>query len=356
MSDIAPELLDKIRESFRRNIEQNQQAAALLKQIEAGNATYAKAGDYAYEIGAALADAFAAHLSSAVLPDGKMYQNIAEKVVEPLLKENHDLVSAAAVQVQQALNEAAGIGLKAQTVELNTDRVQGIVRKVANAPAFDDVAWALNEPVKTFSQAVVDDTLKKNVEFQDKAGLRPKIIRRAEFKCCEWCSQMEGTYTYPDVPEDIYRRHERCRCVVEYDPGSGKRQNIHTKKWTDAAESAKIEMRKQVGRLQTMPEYEKAIIPKKKAERFFLDPDGKHSAEFFDVGYTQNDGEILKADIRRGLMLNQATLSKASTEDIQKYIVDMQLGITKHRTFRTVWWADNDEGPRIITAHRIGGD
>lgn len=27
---------------------------------------------------------------------------------------------------------------------------------------------------------------------------------------------------YPDVPPDVYRRHERCRCTVLYDPADGK--------------------------------------------------------------------------------------------------------------------------------------
>lgn len=240
MDDIAPALLEKIRAAFLVNLKKSVRAAELLRQIGAGTAGYAQAGDYAYEIGSALADAFRSELSAAALPDGRMYQNIAEKVVAPLLGENRDLVSSAAVQVQQALNEAAGIGLKAQAAPLDTDRVRGIVRKVANASSYDDVSWALDEPVRTFSQAVVDDTLKRNAEFQSKAGLRPRIIRRAEFRCCEWCSQMEGTYTYPDVPEDVYRRHERCRCVVEYDPGSGKQQNVWSKKWTTREERANI--------------------------------------------------------------------------------------------------------------------
>ncbi|MEA4965395.1 MAG: hypothetical protein VB055_06200 [Oscillospiraceae bacterium] len=237
MDDIAPALLDKIRGSFLQNIEKNQRAAELLKQIEAGAATYAQAGDYAYEVGTALADAFAENLSSAVLPDGRMYQNIAEKVIAPMLGDDHAIVSKAAAQVQQSLNEAVGIGLKAQAADLDAERVQGIVRKVANAPTFDDAAWALNEPVKTFSQSVVDDTLRKNAEFQSKSGLRPRIIRRAESKCCEWCSRMEGVYDYPNnVPDDIYRRHERCRCLVEYDASTGKRQNVWSKRYGAAAD------------------------------------------------------------------------------------------------------------------------
>lgn len=237
MTDIAPELLEKIRQSFQKNIEKNKNAATLLKQIEAEAATYAQAGDYAYEIGTALADAFAENLSSDVLPDGRMYQNIAEKVIAPMLGDDHTIVSKAAAQVQQSLNEAVGIGLKAQIPDIDTDRVQGIVRKVANAPTFDDVAWALDEPVKTFSQAVADDTLKKNAEFQSKSGLRPRIIRRAESKCCEWCSRLEVVYDYPNnVPDDIYRRHERCRCLVEYDASTGKRQNVWSKRYEAAAD------------------------------------------------------------------------------------------------------------------------
>lgn len=32
-----------------------------------------------------------------------------------------------------------------------------------------------------------------------------------------------GKTTYPDVAKDVYRRHENCRCTVEYDPGGAKR-------------------------------------------------------------------------------------------------------------------------------------
>lgn len=33
------------------------------------------------------------------------------------------------------------------------------------------------------------------------------------------------------MPKDVYRRHQRCRCSVEYYPRDGKIQNVHTKKW-----------------------------------------------------------------------------------------------------------------------------
>ena len=247
MEDIAPGLLEEIRESFAHKVSTNPRIAKLHKAIQDGTATYIEAEEYAYEVGAALSEAFSEHLSSAVLPDGKMYFNIADRVLRPLLEEDHAIIADAAAQVQTALNQKAGIHLKARTAPVNNDRIDGIINKVSAADRFDDVSWVLDEPVKNFSQAVVDDTLKINVRFQGKSGLRPKIIRRAESKCCEWCSRLEGEYDYPHVPPDVYRRHERCRCTVDYDPGSGKIQNVHTKEWQSAEEYAKLEARKQLG-------------------------------------------------------------------------------------------------------------
>ena len=249
MDDITPALLAAVKEAFDGALQDNKQAKELLEAIMAGSAVYPDAAAYAEEVGQALADAFAAALSSETLPEGRMYWNIADRVVRPMLEEDHQLVSSAAVKVQQALNQRAGLGLQAQAAALDNDRVEGILNKITAAERYDDVAWVLNEPVKTFSRAVVDETLRRNVDFQGKAGLRPRVIRRAEAHCCEWCSKLDGTYSYPDVPRDVYRRHERCRCVVEYDPGSGKCQGVWSKAWTDDPEE--IERRKNIQGIDT---------------------------------------------------------------------------------------------------------
>ena len=246
MEDIAPELLELLRKRFSEKISVDPKIRALYKRIREGSATYADAEEYAYLIGQALSQTFGEHLSSAVLPDGRMYYNIADRVLRPLLEEDHTIVSEAAAMVQTALNQKANIGIKAQTAAVNTDRIDGIVNKVADAEVFDDVAWVLDEPVKNFSMNVVDETLRENVEFQGKAGLRPKIIRKSERKCCDWCAQLAGEYDYP-VPREIYQRHERCRCTVEYDPGDGRRQDVYTKRWTAAADSDTLEARKSIG-------------------------------------------------------------------------------------------------------------
>lgn len=246
MEDIAPALLETLRQRFLQHLEGNAHAAELLEAILAGKAGYEEAGDYAEAVGQALAGAFST-ITGADLPDGRMYWNIADRVVRPLLEEDHSMVSDAAVQVQKALNQAAGLGLQPQTVPVDSDKINGILNRLDAAAAYDDVAWILGEPVVTYSRGVVDATLQANVEFQGKTGLQPKVVRRAPYKCCEWCSRLAGSYTYPDVPRDVYRRHRNCRCVVEYDPGSGRRQNVHTKQWTEPAEDVTILERRLLG-------------------------------------------------------------------------------------------------------------
>lgn len=237
MEDIAPVLLEQISQDFIR----------LLGDSKIDGMNYISAADYAEKVGAALAEAFRLNLDPDILPDGKMYWNIADRVIRPMLEQDHKIVSDVAAQVQEALNKAAGLGLKAQHAPLNEDRVSGILNKIASAEHFSDVAWVLGEPIVTFSISVIDDTIKKNVEWHGKAGLQPKIVRKAERKCCSWCSNLAGAYTYPDIPLAVYQKHEYCRCVVDYDPGNGRKQDVHTKEWTETKKDAKIESRKVVG-------------------------------------------------------------------------------------------------------------
>lgn len=246
MDDIAPELLERIRQDFNNAYTNSEKITSLLAKVKAGRATYAEANEYAVELGEILASAYNKNITSAVLPDGQMYYNIAKRIIEPTMSNNYNLIADISMQVQKSLNETAGIGIKAIRPELNSDRIDGIVNRISSE-AFENVKWLLNEPVKNFSQSVIDDSIKANSEFQGKAGLTPRIVRKLSGECCEWCARLAGKYTYPDVPPDVYRRHQRCRCTVDYDPGSGKVQNVHSKQWKTKDESDKIEVRKLIG-------------------------------------------------------------------------------------------------------------
>ena len=246
MEDILPSLLEKINQDFDERTAKSktiQQSMSLLKQKKA---TYIEANNFGVEVGKILSDVLGTHVTVDVLPDGKMYFNIADRLLNSTLQKNFDLISAYATDVQMELNQLAGFKLKSQVPELNQDRIDGIVNRISSEDDFEQIQWLLKEPIVTFSQSVVDDTLKKNIDFQAKAGLKPKIVRNLVGKACDWCRNLAGSYDYPNVPSDVYHRHERCRCTVEYDPRDidRKRQDVWSKNWVDPDKDAKIAERK----------------------------------------------------------------------------------------------------------------
>lgn len=241
MIDIAPELLAKLQEAFKAKFRASSKVKKLNELISAGKANYRDANEFAIEIGEILARVYQENLSGSNLPDGKMYYNIAQRVIEPTLKQNYELTSAYSADVQQALNKQAGISLKAQKPAFNQDRVDGIVNRLAEAEQFDDVKWILAEPVVNFTQAVVDAAIKVNADFQSKVGLSPMIIRTSSGDCCDWCDAVAGKYRYPDdVPKDVFRRHRFCRCECDYIPSKGKANNVWTKKVSGSDEDKAV--------------------------------------------------------------------------------------------------------------------
>lgn len=231
MVDIVPELLEKIKKDFSKNMRNSSKVKKMNKLLESGNGKYSDANEYAIELGEILSDSFRKFITVDALPDGKMYYNIAERILNDALKNNHELISLAAADIQTELNAKSGFKIKGIAPTLKQDRIDGFINRVASEEAYEDVQWILGEPVVNFSQSVVDDAIKENAEFHSKSGLYPTITRTVDrANACNWCKSVAGVFKYPDVPEGVYRRHDNCRCTVEYDPGDSKRVNVWTKK------------------------------------------------------------------------------------------------------------------------------
>ena len=243
--DVLPKLLKEVKKEFELAYGESDIIKNAFATLEAKRATYKTANDFAIEIGEILSKALGVSISTDKLPNGKMYYNIAQRLMTDVLGRNHELVSGYASDVQKNLNDEAKIGLKVQVPELNQDRIAGIVNRFASEDNFENVSWLFGEPIVNFTQSIIDDSIRKNAEFHHKAGLQPEIIRKSYFHCCEWCQEVQGSYKYPRVPKDVYRRHQHCRCTVDYDPKSGKIQNVWTKKISNKS-SDELENRKRI--------------------------------------------------------------------------------------------------------------
>ena len=84
-----------------------------------------------------------------------------------------------------------------------------------------------------------------------------------------------------------------------------------------------------------------------------MKPGAKHSTEFFNVGYTEQDSLALNADIYRQFDEAEKVDIRVSEDGTESFSIFMELGTTKKKRFRTVWQRDpGSDKPRFITAHR----
>lgn len=239
MEDLTPALLSKIQKKYQKELKSNPRVALLEAKVKSKNASYVDVDALAYEYGRSLAIAFK-EIKGADLPNQKLYYNIADKLITPMLRENSSRVIEACVSTQEALNEKAKIGLKAKAPRIDTEKIHDLAWKASQYETYEEAKWLLDVPVIANSQAVVVQSIKDNAEFQNKAGLKPKIVRTSSGHCCKWCDEVAGVYRYPDVPRDVYRRHRGCTCSVDYYPGDGRVQNVHSRQWySEESEEAK---------------------------------------------------------------------------------------------------------------------
>lgn len=167
-----------------------------------------------------------------------------------MMRQAYRMVNDAGAQAQKIADEANGLGLRSVLGNYPDERLQGLYRKIAEAAerqsgerssesgekSPDMVESWLGEPVVNNVQAFYDEHVRANAEARFRMGLGPVIVRTAAPGCCAWCAKLSGVYDYDDVRDtgnDVFRRHERCRCTVTFRNG-GTVQDVWSKKIWDA--------------------------------------------------------------------------------------------------------------------------
>lgn len=245
VDDVLPKILKLVQQDFEKYFGKSEVVAKAFAELQAKKATYKTVNEFAIEVGRLLSLALTGSVSSDKLPDGKMYYNIAKRLLDETLGRNYELISGYAGDVQQVLNEQSKINLKAQYPPMNQDKIDGFVNRLDREPVFDDVKWLFGEPIVNFSQSIADDCIRANADFHAKTGLTPTIERISTGNCCDWCNRLVGKYIYHEEPPDFYRRHQHCQCIIDYHPKNGRRQNSWSKKWSKETTDV-LERRKQI--------------------------------------------------------------------------------------------------------------
>lgn len=186
---------------------------SLYRRVADGKATYAEVQTFAQR---------ASVICSEVLMDYAPEADFAEwarELVTPSLTQMHGLIDDVAQQVQTHLNRVAELGIKAQSVPVDAERIGGIASALEAAEDTAQAESLLRRTSENYARHVGDEAVRRNAAFQRKAGLKPTIRRTSAAKCCAWCAEVAGTYDYADVSQhgdNVWRRHLDCRCLITY--------------------------------------------------------------------------------------------------------------------------------------------
>lgn len=204
-----------IKDEFITAVNNDRTAQELYKKIRSGDASYKTSGKLAVRIGENLGQVLKKHAP---------LTNIDEWDIEDLIPKSlgldHSMIATACKQVQENMNKKAGLGIKAKEPKFDWNRVNGLISELRDHPDnFGDIEKGFLDQLVNFSQNINDESIRENAQLMARAGIRTLVIREPDFKACEWCRDVAGTYDYAEVKDtgnDVWRRHENCRCRINF--------------------------------------------------------------------------------------------------------------------------------------------
>lgn len=244
MDDIAPQLYEELKKYFDGLIDSDQKIKEIAKLINDGKGRYKDADDYAVRTGQLLSDSFREKLKSGSLPGNKMYYNIANRTVAPMLKDNHKRVTDMCSKVQKALNEANGLNLSAIMPDIDENYIKGIIDHITDIDDLEKLLDYLSDVAISYSQNVVDSSVRENARFQSESGLTARVYRHfrpgltnqkahheKKYWKCPYCEERACPNGVPYEEVDgtgawIWQRHPGCNCIIEYKPSRGFKQIV----------------------------------------------------------------------------------------------------------------------------------
>lgn len=219
-SDIGQDILRSVKADFAKALDdQSGRLGRLFKKIQDGKASMSDISTFSVLIGQTVSSAVEKRVTPEALPNGTLYFNIAQTVLQGILKDSHELINLAASSVQERLDAQQGLHIRAVKPEYPEERVKSIAGAASTASMNSNgekEQRRLTSPVENVVQSFYSDYVRENADLRSKAGLNAYIIRRTSGKCCAWCADLAGRYRYEDAPPDVYARHDNCTCTVDF--------------------------------------------------------------------------------------------------------------------------------------------
>lgn len=93
-------------------------------------------------------------------------------------------------------------------------------------------------------------------------------------------------------------------------------------------------------------------IAEAKLSKYCLNPKQKHAKEFFGLGYTPNDSDMLFRHIEEGFDMSKRKDERKGYGGSVQFLIPMELGVSSKRIFTTSWQIDKEsDSPRMTSAY-----
>lgn len=214
--DVVEELFPLIRDAFDRARRRDDELRRLRKLAETSG-KYKDAHDYALLVSKHCAQAILQYIKEDALPNGRLYYNIAQRIITPMLRSTYNMSIAACRDVQRVFNEQLEMQLQPLVAEFEQDRVDGISLVASRKDTLDEALVVVESDIENYALHVVDETMHRNARFLAESGVAVIVERTAKANACDWCRSQAGVYNYADVRDgsDVWRRHGGCQCILE---------------------------------------------------------------------------------------------------------------------------------------------
>lgn len=207
----SAENYQRLRAELEKRLNADARLSRISEKVIAGTADFRDTAEYseiaANHIGAVLQE----NIGTISSPLGKEY------ACKELLKDHYDTINGVLGEVQVAVDDQLGIHLTPKKAPFPSERVHTVAHALEDTTVKPEtIRRRANAPVANVAKSFHDDYIRTNAKLRSDLGLKP-VIQRYGTGCCEWCSAVAGKYRFGEQPEDIFRRHDNCNCVIIYD-------------------------------------------------------------------------------------------------------------------------------------------
>lgn len=133
MNDIGLELQKSIETAFNERLAIDVVIKAIKLKVETGRATQRDVTMLCKRLGEIASRVLIENIKPEMMPNDKMYWNIAEKAIKPLMMKIHGIVNKVAAEVVMAEHKANGIHIKPIESVFPKERIESLINNFVNA-------------------------------------------------------------------------------------------------------------------------------------------------------------------------------------------------------------------------------